>query len=324
MEQTPDQESVSNNLNQPESRPWDIRNGFSGWFMGLGWAVGSFVSFQVVAGIVAIVLLVVLGRVSLDSFSEQAIFENLDILFIGNTIGQIIFLGLFTWFITRLSASKENRKEFLRLSTPPNLSRNLILAFVLLIVIQPVIYWLSWLNMQFPFSETYLKFEVDQLRLIENFLRSDHLLMLTVFHIAVVPAFCEELLFRGYILRNFQRSMVPWAAILLSGIIFGLFHVRFTQFIPLATLGVLLAWLTITTRSIWPAVIAHFVNNAGSVIFASLYPEIAFDETMKDTMPPVYLVFSGIILTGFLLYYIQKVNYESKRSESYVQRFKSG
>jgi membrane protease YdiL (CAAX protease family) len=310
--------------NQPESQPWDTRNGFSGWFMGLGWSITSFVLFQLIAGLVAIALLIYYGKLDLTQFSERALFENLDIVFIGNTFGQILFLGFMTWVVTRLSTSKHKRVEFLRLNKPANTARNLILAFALLVAAQPIIYFLSWLNMQLPFSESYLNFEKDQMNMIKNFLTGEHILLITLFHIAVVPAICEEILFRGYILRNFERSMLPITAIILSGVIFGLFHVRFTQFIPLATIGMVLAWLTIVTKSIWPAVIAHFVNNAGSVIFATYFSDIAFDESLTNSMPPLPLLLLGIFLTGFLLYYIRKVNIQSEESESYVQRIQSG
>jgi uncharacterized protein len=324
METNSDPTQQFDHIEEPVKQPWDVRNGFPGWFMGLGWSIGAFVSFQIVAGIVAIVLLISLGKLDFSNFSESAFFENLDIVFIGNTIGQIFFLGLLTWVVTRLSTSRQNRVSFLRLNKPSKTAQNLILALFLIIAAQPIFYFLSWLNMQLPFSETYLKFEMDQMKLIQNFLSGEHFLLLTLFHIAVVPAVCEEVLFRGYILRNFERSMLPIMAIILSGIIFGLFHVRFTQFIPLATIGMVLAWLTIVTKSIWPAVIAHFVNNAGSVIFATFYPDIAFDESLTNTMPPLWLIVLGIFLTGFLVYYISKLNTQSKLSESYVQRIQSG
>lgn len=324
MESNPNPSSQTDPTEKPEYQPWDVRNGFTGWFMGLGWSIGSFVSFQLIAGIVAIVLLIFLGKVDFTQFSESTLFENLDIVFIGNTFGQILFLGFMTWVITGLSTARHKRVEFLRLNKPAHTARNLILAFALLIAAQPIIYFLSWLNMQLPFSDSYLKFELDQMNMIKNFLTGEHFLLLTLFHIAVVPAICEEVLFRGYILRNFERSMLPIAAIVLSGLIFGLFHVRFTQFIPLATIGMILAWLTITTKSIWPAVIAHFVNNAGSVLFATFFPEIAFDESLTNTMPPVYLLVLGIFITGFLLYYISNLNKHTEESESYVQRIPSG
>lgn len=304
----------------PQRLPWADRNGFPGWLMGMGWGLAAFALFQIVAGIFAIVMLFATGRVTLDSLTESALFEHLDILFLSNTVGQVLFLGLMTWYVTRLSVAPEQRASFLRIRSDSNTLKNTGLAFLLLIVIQPVIYFLSWVNMQYPFSESYLQFDESQMRLLQNLFTGDHLLVLTLFHIALVPAICEEVLFRGYILRNFEKSMTPWVAIILSGLIFGLFHVRLTQFIPLATLGMMLAWMTIVTRSLWPAIIAHLVNNGGSALFATWFPEIAFDESLKNTMPPLYLVGLSVILTYFILRTMRSINQEAEGPVKYVQQ----
>ena len=310
----------SSDSNSYNPQPWADRNGFPGWIMGVGWAIGAFAAFQIVAGIVAVIILASTGRLDFSNFDPNVLTENLDVLFISNTFGQIVFLGLLTLAITRLSAPKGQVFSFLRIESDDNTIKNLGLAFALLIVIQPIIYYMSWLNMQFPFSESYMEFERAQLKLIENYLRGDHLILLTIFHIGVVPAVCEEVLFRGYILRNFERSMNVWVAIVLSGLIFGIFHIRLTQFIPLALLGMLLAWMTIQTRSLWPAVVAHFVNNGGSVLFVYFYPEIALNEELKGTMPPLYLVGLSVILTYFIIVTIQRVNSKPGGGGNYVQR----
>jgi membrane protease YdiL (CAAX protease family) len=229
-----------------------------------------------------------------------------------------------TLVVTRLSAPSGHVFSFLRIQTNDETLKNIGLATVLLIVIQPVIYFLSWLNLQYPFSESYLQFETAQLKLIENYLRSDHLIWLTIFHIGVVPSVCEEVLFRGYILRNLERSTTFWGAIIVSGLLFGAFHIRFTQFIPLALLGMLLAWMTIRTRSIWPAIVAHLVNNGGSVLFAYYLPQIALNEELRGAMPPLYLVGLSVILTYFTLSMIQRVNLQPADGGNHVQRSETG
>lgn len=283
--------------------------------MGLGWSVSSFFLFQVVASIVALVALFVLGRTTLESLSSDQLFQNLDVMFISNSIGQILFLGLCTWLITRWSVRRTGRKAFLRLEPPSQPARNLGFAFVIVLVAQPAIMALAWLNLQFPFGESYLSFEKTQMDMIENYLRSDHVFLFTLFHVAVVPSICEEILFRGYVLRNFEKSMATGAAIVLSGLLFGLYHIRLTQLIPLAVLGMLLAWMTIRTGSIWPAVMAHFANNGSAVSLATFYPELAFDESLSGELPPAGFLISSIFLTGLLLYFIHKTNVSPRTQE---------
>ena len=84
-----------------------------------------------------------------------------------------------------------------------------------------------------------------------------------VLFIALVPAFVEELFFRGYMQRRLMARWRPSAAIPTVAVIFAAFHGS-----PLAALGVLplglcfgiLAW---RTGSLWPGIVCHaFVNGA--------------------------------------------------------------
>ena len=318
MHEDSSQENQQEPIIPRESRPATERHGFPGWLMGFGWSISSFVLFQVIASIFAIIILLVLGRVTFDTFSPNALYDNLDVMFISNSLGQILFLGLGTWLIVKLSARRSDRATFLRLGKPKQASKNLLFAFLIVLVAQPLIMLMVWVNMQVPFSESYLAFEETTIKLIENYLRSDHVLLFTLFHVAIVPAVCEELLFRGYVLRNFEKSMIPVVAIIVSGLLFGLYHIRLTQLIPLSVLGMLLAWMTIQTGSIWPAVVAHFANNGFAVVLATFIPDLVFDESMQGTLPPVQYIIFSMFLTGVLLYLISVINKAPKPTDNYV------
>ncbi|MCE5303150.1 MAG: ABC transporter permease subunit [Planctomycetaceae bacterium] len=79
--------------------------------------------------------------------------------------------------------------------------------------------------------------------------------------IAVVPAICEELAFRGFILRGFCRSGRVGRAIVLSAILFGVTHGILQQSLIASLLGVLLGWLAVQSGSILPGVAFHMVHN---------------------------------------------------------------
>lgn len=85
--------------------------------------------------------------------------------------------------------------------------------------------------------------------------------------LAIVPALCEELFFRGFLLRAFRSAMSPAVAIVVSAMLFGLFHVlvrdalMLERFPPTALLGLVLGWLAIRTGSLWPGVVLHVVHN---------------------------------------------------------------
>ena len=85
--------------------------------------------------------------------------------------------------------------------------------------------------------------------------------------IAVLPALAEEFLHRGLLL-NSTRAIGYKKAILISSFLFGLIHFNITQFSFAFVVGMLLGLVTVVSKSIWPAVIMHFINNALSVYLA--------------------------------------------------------
>lgn len=290
---------------QAPQQSWAERNGFSDWSLAIMWIIIAFIGFQVTAGIVALVLFLVSQEGPLNAAEvTQSLTENLDLLFIGNTSGQILFLGFATWLFVRLHTSKEQRPRFLRFTSYSNTSTMLGLTAVLVLAIQPAIWFLGWLNAFLPVPELFSEFQSSQMQMIENFLRGDHLLLLTLFHVGVVPAICEEVLYRGYVMRAFEKSWGILPAILISGLLFGLYHVQLTNLLPLATIGIILGFVTWTSESIYPAMLAHFINNGGSVLVGSYYPDTAFAEMTPETMPPIWAVVLSVIISGYLIYFM--------------------
>ncbi|WP_441000284.1 lysostaphin resistance A-like protein [Fodinibius sp. SL11] len=293
-------------------KSWAERNGFSDWALALLWIIAAFILFQVTASVVAIALMLMKGGISANANEMMTqLTENLDLLFIGNSAGQILFLGLATWFFTRLHSSKEGRNSFLRFKIPPNTLRKSAITIVLIIAIQPTIWFLSWINALLPVPEMFSNMQNTQMQMIENYLRGDHMLVLTLFHVALVPAICEETLYRGYVMSAFQKSWGIWPAIIISGLLFGLYHVQLSNLIPLATLGMLFAYLTWITESILPAIVAHLVNNGGSVLVGTYYPESAFAEITPETMPPLWAVIISLLISAYIVYWLYDQNKKS-------------
>jgi membrane protease YdiL (CAAX protease family) len=84
-----------------------------------------------------------------------------------------------------------------------------------------------------------------------------------VLAIVVLAPVAEELFFRGFFFAGLRSSWGLWPSALLSGAVFGLVHAPTgpTAAIPLAGLGVGLAWLYNRTGSVWPCILAHMLNN---------------------------------------------------------------
>lgn len=83
--------------------------------------------------------------------------------------------------------------------------------------------------------------------------------------LAVIPALTEELLFRGWLLQSYSRQP-EWAAALLNGAVFGMFHMNLYQFSYALVLGFFFAVATRRSGSVIPAISMHFLNNLISVL----------------------------------------------------------
>ncbi len=78
--------------------------------------------------------------------------------------------------------------------------------------------------------------------------------------VALLPALCEEMLFRGLILSGF-RPMGKWPAIVATGLLFGLAHASIYRLLPTLFLGVVFGWVVWRTGSVLAGMICHLLNN---------------------------------------------------------------
>jgi membrane protease YdiL (CAAX protease family) len=117
---------------------------------------------------------------------------------------------------------------------------------------------------------------------------------------AVIPAVVEEWFFRGFLLQSLRtRSRRVWLPIVLSGLIFGAFHlltesvIALDRFMPTTLMGIFLAVICVRTGSIWPGVIVHMLNN-GTVIALAYYNQELQRQTwfpfQGDTLPWMWLL----------------------------------
>lgn len=105
-------------------------------------------------------------------------------------------------------------------------------------------------------------------RLIAADTGSDLLIAVLVF--AAIPGICEELLFRGFVLRGLAQRMSPRAAVVFSAILFGAFHFDLYRLLPTTLLGIILGWVAWRTGRLWPAMVLHVANNAIAVLAMNL------------------------------------------------------
>ena len=82
----------------------------------------------------------------------------------------------------------------------------------------------------------------------------------SILTVCVLPAFCEELLFRGIVLNSF-RGLNKWLGITASAFFFMIMHGNPDQTVHQFMLGFALGYIAWETRNIWITILIHFLNN---------------------------------------------------------------
>lgn len=87
---------------------------------------------------------------------------------------------------------------------------------------------------------------------------------LLVIRSALVAPICEEIFFRGFVLRRLA-PLGARRAVLVSALVFTMFHANAAQFIYAFSAGVVLAAITFMTGKVRYAIMIHAINNGISV-----------------------------------------------------------
>jgi len=216
-------------------------------------ALGAiFVLYQVVGGGAAILLAG--GHITPDT---------VPLVRWSTLLGQILLMLLPTLLLTRLRYG--SILQPLRLHFPRPV--DLVLTVIALLALQQVLQGYMVLQDAIPLPSK-LQQLVDMLKeLFEETYRmlvsaqSPGELFFVVVTVALVPAVCEELLFRGLVQRDLESVAGGGRSAVVTGVIFGLFHLNPLSIIPLITLGVFFGFLVYRSQNITLAMTAHFLNN---------------------------------------------------------------
>lgn len=140
-----------------------------------------------------------------------------------------------------------------------------------------------------------------------------------LFLMAITPAFCEEVVFRGVVYGGYRKDGKKFWAVILSGFMFGIMHMNLNQALYAFAIGILLALLFEATDSILPTMLFHFVYNAQScclmylmeAMMPGFYSDAANMATSQEElymMISVYIVLAAIFtpLAICMLYKIAK------------------
>jgi membrane protease YdiL (CAAX protease family) len=107
--------------------------------------------------------------------------------------------------------------------------------------------------------------------------------------VSLVPAFCEELFFRGLVQSRLAAIWHPGAAILLTSVVFALVHIDVQHIIAVLPIGLYLGWTAWRGGSVWLSMGLHALNNLAAVFIG------------RSELPD-WSIWAGTIVLGLLGY----------------------
>ncbi len=141
---------------------------------------------------------------------------------------------------------------------------------------------------------------------------------------AVLPAFCEEIAFRGFVLSGLRHVGHKWWAIGLSAVAFGMVHSIFQQQIGAALVGLVLGYLAVQTGSLLLCMLFHAIYNGLAFYLSELISSA--EQAPKDSslawflsgqttiFQPWVLVISAIGAAAILMW-LHRMPYQRTQEE---------
>lgn len=215
--------------------------------------------------------------------------------------------------ILLLRIFKLDKKETLRLyKTKP-------LNYLLIIIMSISVYIIAGLimeliNLVYPIPVEYIE------KFKELLSTSDKSVWTILLVVGVLPGICEEILFRGFLIRGFEEKG-KWNAIVITGILFGILHLDPFRLIPIILIGIWLGFLLYKTNSLYIPIIAHISNNAISLIISFLENSKIIKVFVTEAGNPNIL--SIILAVGILAFFLPiflRINKEHRlRNNDFVR-----
>ena len=130
-------------------------------------------------------------------------------------------------------------------------------------------------------------------------------LVLAIIFLAMLPAFCEEVLFRGMIARAFSRKSYVFA-IFMGAFMFAIMHGNPVQFVHQFMIGLVCCVVYFATGSIYASIIIHFTNNLISVVGS--YVLYLNPVDIPTYVYILMVVFGTLILAALLYFFVVMIN----------------
>lgn len=231
----------------------------------------------------------------------QAVVPDIDksvYSYIAVSVNQV---GFFLIFFLYSKARKVNVKQSANIKFNLNIKQILVIICIGLVCMygfSSLVNYMDWGVRQLGYNPDNSSFDFLS---FSNF----GMLIVDIVLVALLPAICEELVFRGTIMNGLKKYGTT-LMIVLSGLIFSIMHLSIEQSIYQFVLGMVLASVSMITGSVVASMILHFFNNALVLALNFISPtteSVVWQPTCTwDHIAPfVFAIVSLALIFGLLL-----------------------
>ena len=126
----------------------------------------------------------------------------------------------------------------------------------------------------------------------------------------LMAGFCEEVLFRGFILKGLQTRLGKNWALVMTSALFGIFHILPHKMIATGLIGLWLGYLYLKTGSLWANAYAHAFNNAIALSAIYAFHASAKEVHEKTLFLPLPLLIGALVVFLVLMRFIKPASPE--------------
>jgi len=193
----------------------------------------------------------------------------------------------------------------------------LLLIPALIYTFYPIINVSFFVNKIMPWNDLMKSSQSEYKILIDALVANNslHVLILNLITIAILPAICEEWIFRGTFQKLLSEKLNIHLAVFIASVFFSLIHMEFSGFLPRIILGMFLGYLFYYSGSLWINIFAHAVNNASQVVFMYLNSKGIYKMNVDNPEMPetwelvVYTL--GFVVLWYIFYHFSQKNKKS-------------
>jgi uncharacterized protein len=207
-----------------------------------------------------------------------------------------IFANLFSFVLVLFIGYKKSHKKFSEVFPLNNVPLSLWIAIIVFM------FGVVIVSSEIDNMVSYLIPKPEFFQQMFGTIVENKYLAISVILVGLMPAFGEEMLFRGVILSGFKDNYSAKKAIIVSALLFGIVHMNPWQFVTAFIFGMIIGWVCLKTKSLLLCIYMHLFNNMTAVILSRLediIPIKGFNTTSPEyAFQPLWFDAIGIIFAG--------------------------